>query len=145
MCHDFDDAQRAGMLTAEELPFEVREHFGMTPSSMITAMVEDMVRESLDKPVISMSADVEMTMNLFRQFMFKNVYLAPALIPDRNKASHVVKNLFTHFMEHPDDMEGCESTREFYSTRDVVDYVAGLTDQYAIKLFKQYYIPNITL
>ena len=143
--HDFDDAQRAGMLTAEELPFEVREHFGMTPSSMITAMVEDMVRESLDKPVISMSSDIEMTMNLFRQFMFKNVYLAPALIPDRNKASHVVKNLFTHFMEHPDDMEGCESTREFYSTRDVVDYVAGLTDQYAIKLFKQYYIPNITL
>ena len=86
-----------------------------------------------------------MTMNLFRQFMFKNVYLAPALIPDRNKASHVVKNLFTHFMEHPDDRRGCESKREFYSTRDVVDYVAGLTDQYAIKLFKQYYIPNITL
>ena len=57
----------------------------MTPSSMITAMVEDMVRESLDKPVISMSSDIEMTMNLFRQFMFKNVYLAPALIPDRNK------------------------------------------------------------
>ena len=46
LCHDFDDAQRAGMLTAEELPFEVREHFGMTPSSMITAMVEDMVREA---------------------------------------------------------------------------------------------------
>ena len=43
----------------------------MTPSSMITAMVEDMVRESLDKPVISMSSDIEMTMNLFRQFMFK--------------------------------------------------------------------------
>jgi len=145
LCHDFDDAQRAGMLTAEALPFEVREHFGMTPSSMITAMVEDMVRESLDKPAISMSADVEMTMNLFRQFMFKHVYLAPALIPDRKKASHVVKNLFTHFMEHPDDMEGCETGKAFYSTRDVVDYVAGLTDQYAIKLFKQYYIPNITL
>lgn len=145
LCHDFDDAQRAGMLTVEALPFEVREHFGMTPSSMITAMVEDMVRESLDKPAISMSADVEMTMNLFRQFMFKHVYLAPALIPDRKKASHVVKNLFTHFMEHPDDMEGCETGKAFYSTRDVVDYVAGLTDQYAIKLFKQYYIPNITL
>ncbi|MDU6914382.1 MAG: HD domain-containing protein [Veillonella sp.] len=128
-----------------DVGFEVREHFGMTPSSMITAMVEDMVRESLDKPAISMSADVEMTMNLFRQFMFKHVYLAPALIPDRKKASHVVKNLFTHFMEHPDDMEGCETGKAFYSTRDVVDYVAGLTDQYAIKLFKQYYIPNITL
>ena len=48
-------------------------------------------------------------------------------------------------MEYPDDMEGCETGKAFYSTRDVVDYVAGLTDQYAIKLFKQYYIPNITL
>ncbi len=48
-------------------------------------------------------------------------------------------------MEYPDDMEGCETGKEFYSTLDVVDYVAGLTDQYAIKLFKQYYIPNITL
>ena len=79
-----------------------------------------MVRESLDKPVISMSGDMEMTMNLFRQFMFKNVYLAPALIPDRNKASHVVKNSFTHFMEHPDDMEGCESTGKSLLYRDVV-------------------------
>ncbi|PQL19234.1 deoxyguanosinetriphosphate triphosphohydrolase [Veillonella denticariosi JCM 15641] len=145
LCHDFDDAQRAGMLQAENLPLEVREHFGMTPSSMITAMVEDMVRESLDKPAIAMSDTVEMTMNILRKFMFKHVYLAPALIPDRSKASHVVKNLFVHFMEHPHDMEECTNREGFYSTRDVVDYVAGLTDQYAIKLFKQYYIPNITL
>lgn len=145
LCHDFDDAQRAGMLEAKNLPLEVREHFGMTPSSMITAMVEDIVRESLDKPVISLSSTVEMTMNILRKFMFKHVYLAPALIPDRSKASHVVKNLFVHFMEHPSDMEECANREGFYSTRDVVDYVAGLTDQYAIKLFKQYYIPNITL
>jgi len=75
--------------TGAHIPVTLEGHFGMTPSSMITAMVEDMVRESLDRPAISMSADVEMTMNLFRQFMFKNVYLAPALIPDRKKASHV--------------------------------------------------------
>ena len=90
----------------------MREHFGMTPSSMITAMVEDMVRESLDKPVISMSSDIEMTMNLFRQFMFKNVYLAPALFLIV-KRHPMCKKLITHFMEHPDDMEGCEVVRNF--------------------------------
>ena len=104
-----------------------------------------MVEQSLDKPAIQMSADIESTMNVFRQFMFKNVYLAPALIPDRKKAAHVVKNLFTYFMEHPGDIETYVERNGVYSTVDIVDYVAGLTDQYAIKLFKDYFIPNITL
>lgn len=145
LCHDYDDAQRAGMLTADDLPEEVRCHFGTTPSSMITAMVKDMVEQSLEQPSISMSSHIESTMHIFRQFMFKRVYLAPALIPDRNKAAHVVKNLFTHFMEHPEDIETYVEREGLYSTIDIVDYVAGLTDQYAIKLFKNYYIPNITL
>lgn len=145
LCHDYDDAQRAGMLTAEDLPDEVRTYFGDTPSSMITAMVKDMVEQSWEKPSISMSPNIEMTMNILRQFMFKRVYLAPALIPDRNKAAHVVKNLFNHFIEHPEDIETYVEREGVYSTVDIVDYVAGLTDQYAIKLFKKYYIPSITL
>lgn len=145
LCHDYDDAQRAGMLTANDLPEEVRTYFGDTPSSMITAMVKDMVEQSFDKPNIVMSGDIESTMHVFRQFMFQNVYLAPALIPDRNKAAHVVKNLFTHFMEHPEDIETYVERDGLYSTIDIIDYVAGLTDQYAIKLFKKYYLPSITL
>lgn len=145
LCHDYDDAQRAGMLTANDLPEEVRTYFGDTPSSMITAMVKDMVEQSFDKPKIVMSGEIESTMHVFRQFMFQNVYLAPALIPDRNKAAHVVKNLFTHFMEHPEDIETYVERDGLYSTVDIIDYVAGLTDQYAIKLFKKYYLPSITL
>lgn len=145
LCHDYDDAQRAGMLTSNDLPEEVRTYFGDTPSSMITAMVKDMVEQSFDKPNIVMSREIESTMHVFRQFMFQNVYLAPALIPDRNKAAHVVKNLFTHFMEHPEDIETYVERDGLYSTIDIIDYVAGLTDQYAIKLFKKYYLPSITL
>ena len=145
LCHDFDDAQRAGMLSEDRLPDDVREVLGITPSEMITSMVMDIVENSMDQTEIKMSADVELTMNRFRQFMFKEVYLAPALIPDRNKAAHVVKNLFIYFMEHPGDMEEDFGHNGFYSTVDVVDYVAGLTDQYAIKLFKKFYIPKIML
>lgn len=145
LCHDYDDAQRAGMLTANDLPEAVRTYFGDTPSSMITAMVKDMVEQSFDKPNIVMSREIDSTMHVFRQFMFQNVYLAPALIPDRNKAAHVVKNLFTHFMEHPEDIETYVERDGLYSTIDIIDYVAGLTDQYAIKLFKKYYLPSITL
>lgn len=145
LCHDYDDAQRAGMLIANDLPEAVRTYFGDTPSSMITAMVKDMVEQSFDKPNIVMSREIDSTMHVFRQFMFQNVYLAPALIPDRNKAAHVVKNLFTHFMEHPEDIETYVEQDGLYSTIDIIDYVAGLTDQYAIKLFKKYYLPSITL
>ncbi len=143
LCHDFDDAQRAGMLDVKELPLEVRQHFGTTPSQLITAMVMDMVRSSMDQDRISLSKQTEDTMNLFRRFMFEKVYLAPDLIPDRNKGAYVVKHLFGYFMEHPDEMEETAHVNGFYSTQDVVDYVAGLTDNYAIELFKKLFIPKM--
>lgn len=143
LCHDFDDAQRAGMIDVKELPLEVRQHFGTTPSQLITAMVMDMVQSSMDQDRISMSKQTEDTMNLFRRFMFEKVYLAPDLIPDRNKGAYVVKHLFGYFMEHPDQMEETAHVNGFYSTQDVVDYVAGLTDNYAIELFKKLFIPKM--
>ncbi|MCF0155469.1 MAG: deoxyguanosinetriphosphate triphosphohydrolase, partial [Veillonella sp.] len=126
-----------------DLPVEVREHFGTTPSELITAMVRDMVENSMNQDRIQMSKETEDTMNLFRRFMFENVYMAPALIPDRNKGAHVVKHLFEHFMEHPDQMEETAHMNGFYSTQDVVDYVAGLTDNYAIELFQKIFIPKM--
>lgn len=143
LCHDFDDAQRAGMLDAKDLPLEVCQYFGTTPSQLITAMVMDMVQSSMDQDRISMSKQTEDTMNLFRRFMFEKVYLAPDLIPDRNKGAYVVKHLFGYFMEHPDQMEETAHVNGFYSTQDVVDYVAGLTDNYAIELFKKLFIPKM--
>ena len=143
LCHDFDDAQRAGMLDVKDLPLEVRQHFGTTPSQLITAMVMDMVQSSMDQDRISMSKQTEDTMNLFRRFMFEKVYMAPDLIPDRNKGAYVVKHLFGYFMEHPDQMEETAHVNGFYSTQDVVDYVAGLTDNYAIELFKKLFIPKM--
>lgn len=143
LCHDFDDAQRAGMLDVKDLPLEVRQHFGTTPSQLITAMVMDMVESSMDQDRISMSKQTEDTMNIFRRFMFEKVYMAPDLIPDRNKGAYVVKHLFGYFMEHPDQMEETAHINGFYSTQDVVDYVAGLTDNYAIELFKKLFIPKM--
>ncbi|WP_251454178.1 deoxyguanosinetriphosphate triphosphohydrolase [Veillonella intestinalis] len=148
LCHDFDDAQRAGMLSIEDLPSSVREVLGTTPSQMITTMVMDMVRESMDKTEIFMSDDVTNVMNEFRRFMFTAVYKAPTLIPDRNRAAHVVKYLFLHYLENPELLRheivrhGGDAERMITLT-DIVDYVAGLTDQYAIKLFKEIYIPRI--
>lgn len=143
LCHDFDDAQRAGMLEAKDLPVEVRERLGITPSAMITSMVMDMVRESDNQDTIRMSKEVMDVMNLFRRFMFENVYMAPALIPDRKRAAHVVTYLFRYYMENPELLRNEVGHEKIITLTDIVDYVAGLTDQYAIKLFKDIYIPKI--
>lgn len=143
LCHDFDDAVRAHMISPNDLPAEVRRVFGTTPSEMITAMVTDMVHSSWEKPRISMSAEVEEVMNIFRRYMFTEVYRAPALIPDREKAAHVVKNLFIYYQEYPQALREELGHDIDVSETAIVDYVAGLTDQYAIKLFKKYYMPNL--
>ena len=148
LCHDFDDAQRAGMLSSDDLPKSVRSVLGTTPSQMITTMVMDMVCESMDKPEINMSEEVTAVMNEFRRFMFDAVYRAPSLIPDRNRAAHVVKYLFLYYLDNPELLrhevvrQGVSPDRIITLT-DIVDYVAGLTDQFAIKLFKEIYIPKI--
>lgn len=143
LCHDFDDAQRAGMLDSRALPIEVREYLGTTPSEMITSMVKDMVESSMDQAAIKMSPVITEVMNSFRRFMFTNVYLAPSMIPEREKAAYVVKHLFTYYLEHPEALRHEVGHNRIVSVTDIVDYVAGLTDQYAIKLFKEFHIPHI--
>lgn len=143
LCHDFDDAVRAHMVRPENLPKEVQQCFGTTPSQMITAMVRDMVLHSLNQPSIRMSDEVQEVMNIFRRYMFTEVYRAPALVPDREKAAHVVKYLFLHFKEHPEDIRLSGKAVEAIEEVDIVDYVAGLTDQYAIKLFRELCIPKL--
>ena len=143
LCHDFDDALRAHMLRVDDLPKEVVQVFGDTHSKMITAMVTDMVTSSMDQPVISMSDRGVETMNIFRRFMFERVYRAPSLIPDRNKGDYVVKHLFMYYKEHPEAIRHEIHHDNPITDQDIVDYVAGLTDNYAIKLFTEYYIPKV--
>lgn len=145
LCHDFDDAQRAGMISEDRLPKEVKMLLGDTPSKMITAMVHDMVASSMGESSIKMSVDITEAMNIFRRFMFKEVYMAPALVPDRNKAAHVVKNLYEYFLSYPEKLSKRHKlyTGKICTVTDIVDYVAGLTDQYAIKLFQELFIPSL--
>lgn len=143
LCHDFDDAQRAGLLQVDELPRGIAEKLGQTPSQMITTMVTDMVEASWGQVSIQMSGRVQEVMDAFRQFMFTHVYMSKALEPDRTRAMHVVKNLFTYYVAHPEEIRHEVQHDRIITLTDIVDYVAGLTDQYAIKLFKEIYIPRI--
>ena len=143
LCHDFDDAERAGMLTKADLPDAVRHDFGTGHSAMITCMVTDVIQNSLDQASIVQSDRIRQTMDEFRAFMFRRVYQSPALEPDRKRAAYIVKSLYNYYMEHPELLQREGMPPRTITSRDVVDYIAGLTDIFAIKQFREFYVPYI--
>lgn len=145
LCHDYDDSLRAGLLTPEDLPGEVKARFGTDTSHMITSMVSDMILTSMGKGDIAMSGDVQETMDIFRNFMFRRVYHSKALAHERRQAEFVLRELHGYFMEHFDALPEEFARRESHWGRKqtVTDYVAGLTDSYAVQVFHQIFMPPV--
>lgn len=145
LCHDYDDGMRAGMITAQDLPEKVVKYLGRDPSSMITAMVTDMIRASDDLTRICMTPDMQVAMDEFRQFMFAKLYHSQALAAEREKARYIIGKLFDYYTTHSDQLpkEYIERQTQWGLQKSVVDYIAGLTDSYAIHLFSTLFIPTV--
>ncbi len=142
LCHDFDDAMRAGMLRPVDLPPRVRDVLGESHSEMITAMVTDIVTTSAANREISMTAETEDVMSEFREYMFKHVYEAPELMPDRRRGYRMVQELCKYYLENPQALPDAKQFDSEITRTEVIDYIAGLTDHYAIKLYKEIFIPR---
>lgn len=144
LCHDYDDSVRAGLIQVDQVPTEVRRAIGEAPADMITAMVTDVIESSTDEADIYQSERIQEAMDTFRQFMFKNVYHSAPLAPDRNRATYVINELFEHFYTNPSLLpEEFRTGIERWGLKQVVgDYIAGLTDVYAIELFEEIFIPR---
>jgi dGTPase len=143
LCHDYDDGIRAGMLKPEDLPKQVTDVLGTDPSSMITVMVSDMIHSSENNSSIKVSDRVQAAMDEFRKFMFMKIYHSPDLEPDRKKAKYIVLKLYDFFMNNPGRLpqEFLDREERWGLQSTVVDYIAGLTDLYAIGLFETLFIP----
>ncbi|WP_177504146.1 deoxyguanosinetriphosphate triphosphohydrolase [Anaerosinus sp.] len=144
LCHDYDDGIRAGRLTPNMLPKDVAEVFGIRPSKMITAMVSDMILTSSGKNDIILSESVQKSMDEFRNFMFETIYHAKDLEIERKKAAYVIHTLYEYFFSHPDKLpeDFRKRENEWGLALTVADYIAGLTDLFAIKTFEDIFIPS---
>ncbi|MDI6813249.1 MAG: deoxyguanosinetriphosphate triphosphohydrolase [Desulfitobacteriaceae bacterium] len=143
LCHDYDDALRAEILKPGDLPEAVREVLGMTPSQMITTMVIDMISVSEGERKIRQSERVAKAMQIFRQFMFSEVYNSPKLREERRKGQYIVQALFDYYRWNLDRLPaGYLAWAEGNETQAVVDYISGLTDNYAIDLFQKLFVPK---
>ena len=145
LCHDYDDSIRAGLLRHEDLPQVVKERLGAGHSQMITAMVADIILASEGKNRIVQSEQVKNAMDTFRRFMFANIYHSKALAKEREQARFVLTELYNYFCKNPDKLprDFLERGERWGHQQTVVDYVAGLTDSYAVQIFQEIFVPPV--
>ncbi len=142
---DVDDAVRAGAIEESDLPRETVEVLGDSRSDRINTLVCDVIGTSLDRPLVTMSAPVLAATNQLREFLFQNVYTSPDVKREADRARHVVTELFKYFRRHPGAMpaEYQEDPRDEGVDRRVADYIAGMSDSYAIYLFQETFVPKM--
>jgi dGTPase len=142
---DVDDAVRAGAIAESDLPPEAVSVLGDTRSGRINTLVCDVVETSMDRPAVSMSGRVLDATNRLREFLFQNVYTSPEVKREAERAGHVVAELFRYFRDRPPAMpaEYQEDPRDEGVDRRVADYIAGMSDSYAIHLFQELFVPKM--
>lgn len=144
--HDMDDAQRAGIVTEEDIPAALREMLGDSTRERLNKMIHNIVHNSKGQNALAMSSDVGDAMGELRAWMFANVYKNPVAKKEEGKARRSLVQLYEYYIEHQEMM-----SREYYELitrrgespqRAVCDYISGMTDQYSIAKFREIYIPK---
>lgn len=140
--HDIDDAIRAGVLKEEDIPLELRLSLGMTKGDRINNLVYDVVNNSNDKKIL-MSDEVYQRFMDLHEFMFVAVYRNPICKSEETKAISMIERLFEYYYNNPNEMPAQYQiiSEEEGVERAVCDYIAGMSDTYSIKVFKQLFIP----
>ena len=143
--HDMDDAQRAGIITEDDIPVTLRMLLGYTTRERLNTFVHDIIENSLDKDSIQMSPDIQEGLTDLRKLMFRCVYTNPEAKHEEKKAVNMLKQLYNYYTEHPEAMS--REYREFLQrgesrAQTVCDYISGMTDQYSMAKFRELYIPQ---
>jgi len=141
--HDIDDAQRAGILKPNDLPKELIVILGQKHGQRIDTMIKDVIATSFGQPFVRMSDEIYDATRKMREFMFENVYVGSAAKTQEEKAKTMLKLLFEYYIRHPEAMpsEFIKIAEEENVERAVVDYIAGMTDGFALKKFRDIFLP----
>jgi dGTPase len=140
--HDIDDGIRAGVLTEDDIPKEIRKALGNKGGDRIDRMVRDVIDSTLgcDYEQISMSAEVLGALEELRTYMFQNMYLTPTVRGEFVKAQRTLTALFEHVIANPDEF--LDVSRDESVERLAIDFIAGMTDRYAINLYERLFVPR---
>ena len=144
--HDIDDAIRGGLLSELDLPPKYRKILGDSTKARLNTITHDVIINSMDKPRIQMSEEVEEAMKGLRNFMFENVYRNPVAKREESKAIEMVKRLYNYYLEHtelvPEEFMRLCVINGDSKEQIICDYIAGMTDNYAVKTFQEIFVPE---
>ena len=140
--HDIDDGIRAGIIRENDIPKDIRTTLGRTGSMRIDRMVRDCIQATLacDYEAIALSPEVEQALDALRKYMFENMYLIPTVRGEFEKAQKILTALFEYVVAHPD--EYLEMNDSDPVERLAIDFIAGMTDRYALNLYATLFLPK---
>ncbi len=141
--HDIDDAIRAGILTNDDIPKSISQALGVTHSQRINSLVCDMILSSREEGKIVLSPQVDQALKDLRSFMFERVYWNPVAKGEETKAKDMLKRLYEYYYENPQALPADFQPQLSFEGmgRIVCDYIAGMTDNYAVDKFNEIFVP----
>ncbi|HCG59595.1 MAG TPA: deoxyguanosinetriphosphate triphosphohydrolase [Lachnospiraceae bacterium] len=144
--HDIDDAERAGILSEEDIPKTYREILGGSTRDRLNTLIHDVIYSSLDRADIRMSPGIEEAMMELRKFMFDHVYLNSVAKTEEGKVGRMITMLYQYYEKHVDEMPqeyiDLIKKKGQPEPRVVCDYISGMTDQYSISKFQELFVPQ---
>ncbi len=140
--HDIDDSVRAGVMKEEDIPKDIRDSLGYTKSERITTVIRSAIENSVDD--ICLGEETAQAVKELRSFMFDRVYTNPYCKGEECKADTMIKQLYYHFTENPQDLPNAyeEICLREGADRAACDYIAGMTDRFATSTFTNLFVPG---
>lgn len=141
--HDIDDAMRGGIIYPLDIPLDISQVLGFDHGGRINTLTGDVIRASQGKNEIRQSPECGQAMARLRSFMFEAVYRNPIAKGEETKAQAMIAQLFAHYQKNPDELPpDYQDIRVREGTdRAVCDYIAGMTDNYAVEKYSEAFIP----
>lgn len=143
--HDLDDAFFAGILSKNDIPKPLAPFFAKEYSFRVDTMVNAVIEASMDRPAIGMTPEIGEAMMEMRSFLFAHVYGNSPAKYEESKAVELLCRLYEHYVKHPEEMP--DFYREHIEAEGVermaCDYIAGMTDPYAISTYRSLFIPEV--
>jgi dGTPase len=143
LTHDVDDAMRAGVIRRTDLPAAALARFGEPGGEWVASMIRAVVDQSVVSGAVVMDSESLEVMNELRDFMFERVYLRPETDGQRRTVTGIVRDLVNYFVAHDSEIPHSYRHTEADTLTQVIDYVAGMTDRYAIRVHDELYRPRL--
>ena len=140
--HDIEDAVRAEIIKQTDVPAEIRDVLGPTKSARITTLVAGVIKHGVDCADPGPGAELQSYFEKLHDFMFERVYKDSRAKGEETKAVEMVKTLYAYFYKHPEELAKRAPVDRENLSQSVVDYIAGMTDRYAVSVFEELFVPQ---